>query len=112
MSPKIWKEEQKQRTRRGRTEEANWDCAGFKKREREKRKIKINKKCMKKEIKEKILWMGFKFNCNFDSVVKIFQCFCFPGKRRRQKGFGAGNGVCGPHYLLNVVLLLSALPIF
>jgi len=31
ISPKIWKEEQKQRRRRGRTEEANWDCAGFKK---------------------------------------------------------------------------------
>lgn len=55
---------------------------------------------------------GFKFNCYFDSVVKNFQSFSFPGKRRRQKGFGAGNGICGPHHVLNVVFLLYALPTF
>lgn len=43
ISPKIWEEEQRQRTRRGRAEEANWDCAGFKKwkwRKRDKNKRK------------------------------------------------------------------------
>lgn len=67
---------------------------------------------MTREMKEKVLWMGFKFNCNFDSFVKNFQSFSFPGKRRREKAFGAGNGICGPHHLFNVVFLLYALLIF
>lgn len=67
---------------------------------------------MTREMKEKVLWMGFKFNCNFDSFVKKFPVLFFSGQATEAKGIWGGEWYLRAARLFNVVFLLYALLIF